>query len=120
MPPVSPGIVTNKRKRFTDPLVRLLNLDSRTPCVVSGDTTPEAKPSPLPLRHACNLLGCLPEKTVYVGDDLRDIQAGRAAGCHTVAVAYGYLGHNGSPESWTADAIVPTPQALAAYLLGKG
>ena len=111
------GIVTNKRERFTNPLMRLLELDSRTPCIVSGDTTPEAKPSPLPLQYACKVLGCAPEKTVYVGDDLRDIQAGRAAGCHTVAVAYGYLGHNGAPEAWAADRVVPTPHALTAYLL---
>ena len=75
------GIVTNKRMRFTDPLVKLLQLTPRTNCVVSGDTVAEAKPSPLPVLHACRLLECRPEKTLYVGDDRRDIVAGNAAGC---------------------------------------
>ena len=69
------GIVTNKRMRFTDPLVKLLQLTPRTNCVVSGDTVAEAKPSPLPVLHACRLLECRPEKTLYVGDDRRDIVA---------------------------------------------
>lgn len=111
------GIVTNKRMRFTDPLVARLGLTPRTRCVVSGDTTAEAKPSPLPIHHACELLACAPERTLYVGDDLRDIQAGRAAGCRTVAVSYGYLGHSGPVESWGADLIVDHPEQLAQYVL---
>lgn len=110
------GIVTNKRMRFTDPLVELLALSPRTRCVVSGDTTAEAKPSPLPILHACQLLACRPENTLYVGDDLRDIQAGRAAGCLTVAVSYGYLGDSGPLEQWGADLIIDHPSELAAYL----
>ena len=111
------GIVTNKRMRFTDPLVELLQLSPRTRCVVSGDTTAEAKPSALPILHACELLDCSPQRTLYVGDDLRDIQAGRAAGCHTVAVSYGYLGDSGPLTSWGADLIIDHPAELAAYLL---
>lgn len=110
------GIVTNKRQRYTDPLVRLLDLSPRTPCVVSGDTTPEAKPSARPILYACKLLGCNPEKSLYIGDDLRDILAGRAAGCTTVAVSYGYLGHNGPITSWGADMIVDHPDQLAGYI----
>jgi phosphoglycolate phosphatase len=110
------GIVTNKRMRFTDPLVALLDLTPRTACVVSGDTTREAKPSPLPLLHACELLGCIPQRTVYVGDDRRDIIAGKAAGCTTVAAAYGYLGDGGPPEEWGADAVIAHPGELLNYL----
>jgi N-acetyl-D-muramate 6-phosphate phosphatase len=110
------GIVTNKRMRFTDPLVELLALSPRTQCVVSGDTTSEAKPSPLPILHACSLLGCPPQRAIYVGDDRRDIQAGQAAGCMTVAVSYGYLGHSGPLESWGADLIIDHPTELADYL----
>ncbi|MBS1162020.1 MAG: 2-phosphoglycolate phosphatase, prokaryotic:HAD-superfamily hydrolase, subfamily variant 1 [Proteobacteria bacterium] len=113
------GIVTNKRMRFTDPLVELLQLSPRTRCVVSGDTTAEAKPSPLPIRHACALLGCAPENTIYVGDDRRDIDAGRAAGCLTVAVAYGYLGDSGPLADWGADLIIDHPAELAAYLSAR-
>ncbi len=113
------GIVTNKRMRFTDPLVDLLQLTPRTKCVVSGDTTGEAKPSPLPILHACRLLGCAPERTLYVGDDRRDIVAGQAAGCTTVAVAYGYLGDSGPVQGWGADLIVDRPADLAAFLLKR-
>lgn len=113
------GIVTNKRMRFTDPLVELLTLAPRTRCVVSGDTTAEAKPSPLPILHACQLLACQPENTLYVGDDLRDIQAGRAAGCLTVAVSYGYLGDSGPLEEWGADLIIDHPSELSAYLASR-
>lgn len=110
------GIVTNKRMRFTDPLVKLLQLTPRTNCVVSGDTVAEAKPSPLPVLHACRLLECRPEKTLYVGDDRRDIVAGNAAGCKTVAVSYGYLGHSGPVHSWGADLVIDHPDELAEYL----
>lgn len=110
------GIVTNKRRRFTDPLVELLALSPRTRCVVSGDTTAEAKPSALPVLHACQLLRCTPSRTLYVGDDLRDIQAGRNAGCLTVAAAYGYLGDSGPLETWGADLVIEHPAELTAYL----
>lgn len=110
------GIVTNKRMRFTDPLVELLQLSPRTTCVVSGDTTAEAKPSPLPILHACQLLNRRPERTLYVGDDRRDIVAGNAAGCTTVAVAYGYLGDSGPLHTWGADLIIDRPSELTDYL----
>ncbi len=110
------GIVTNKRMRFTDPLVELLQLAPRTHCVVSGDTTAAAKPSPVPILHACSLLGCAPEKAIYVGDDQRDIIAGRAAGCMTVAAAWGYLGTGEPPAAWEADLIIEQPAELTAYL----
>ncbi len=110
------GIVTNKRMRFTDPLVDLLQLTPRTNCVVSGDTTAEANPSPLPIAHACRRLNGRPERTLYVGDDRRDIIAGRAAGCQTVAVSYGYLGDGGPLHPWGADLIIDHPAELAAYL----
>lgn len=110
------GIVTNKRQRYTDPLVELLRLSPRTRCVVSGDTTAEAKPSPLPVLHACELLACAPQRTLYVGDDRRDIAAGRAAGCLTVAVSYGYLGDSGPITEWGADLLIDHPSELSDYL----
>ena len=110
------GIVTNKRMRYTDPLVAQLGLTPRTTCVVSGDTTAEAKPSPLPVLHACQLLGCRPERTLYVGDDRRDIVAGNAAGCRTVAAAYGYLGDSGPAMAWGADWIIGQPRELSTQL----
>lgn len=116
---ISWGIVTNKRMRFTDPLVERLQLSPRTKCVVSGDTTAEAKPSPLPILHACRLLNCRPERTLYVGDDRRDIVAGNAAGCRTVAVSYGYLGDSGPVHTWGADLIVDHPVELLDFLTAR-
>jgi N-acetyl-D-muramate 6-phosphate phosphatase len=114
------GIVTNKRARYTNPLVAALGLSPRTPCVISGDTTAEAKPSPLPILHACAVLGCVPQRTLYVGDDRRDIIAGQAAGTLTAAVSYGYLGDSGPPHSWGADFIADHPANLASYLFRSG
>ena len=114
------GIVTNKRARYTDPLVAALGLSPRTRCVVSGDTTAAAKPSPLPILHACTLLACAPQRTLYVGDDRRDIVAGQAAGTRTAAVAYGYLGNSGPLHEWGADFIVDHPAALAECIFNSG
>ncbi|WP_371322514.1 phosphoglycolate phosphatase [Dechloromonas sp. ZY10] len=110
------GIVTNKRMRYTDPLVRQLGLSPRTNCVVSGDTTAAAKPSPLPILHACELLACEPGNSIYIGDDRRDIEAGRAAGCRTIAATYGYLGDSGPPADWRADHLVSSPEQLRLLL----
>jgi phosphoglycolate phosphatase len=106
------GIVTNKIARFTDPLVRALELDRRAAVVVSGDTTPHAKPHPAPLQHALAACGVAVERGIYVGDDLRDITAGRAAGLRTVAVRYGYLGEAESIDTWGADHVIDTPAQL--------
>jgi N-acetyl-D-muramate 6-phosphate phosphatase len=104
------GIVTNKAMRFTDPLVPLIGL-GHAACVVSGDTTPHAKPHPAPLLEAAQRLGKAPEHCWYVGDDMRDIQAGRAAGMVTIAAAWGYCGSDG-PTQWNAHAIAKEPLEL--------
>jgi 2-phosphoglycolate phosphatase len=106
------GIVTNKVAYLTTPLVALLGLDRVAGCVVSGDTTPHSKPHPAPLLHAARQLDVAPAQTVYVGDDLRDVQAGRAAGMATIAVAYGYCGTGLPPSDWQADHLVQTPAEL--------
>ena len=104
------GVVTNKPARFTDPLIGLIGLQ-RAACVVSGDTTAHAKPHPAPLFEAAQRLGLAPEECWYVGDDLRDIEAGRAAGMVTVACAWGYCGPV-EPQGWGADYLLDTPLAL--------
>jgi phosphoglycolate phosphatase len=110
------GIVTNKHARFTVPLVSALGLEGRTACVVSGDTAARPKPFPDPLLHACVVAGVSPESTAYVGDDIRDIAAGRAACMHTLAAAWGYLGEAEPIEKWGADAIVASPANLLEAL----
>ena len=106
------GIVTNKAQRFTTPLVKALGLDREAATVVSGDTTPHAKPHPAPLLEAARQLGLPPEQCVYVGDDLRDVQAGRAAGMGTVAASWGYLGAGEPIASWGADHVIDFPEQL--------
>jgi len=110
------GIVTNKQARYTLPLVAALELDQRACCIVSGDTTARAKPAPDPLLFACRTAGLEPAQTVYVGDDLRDIVAGRAAGMPTVATAWGYLGEEIPIEEWGADHIIDHPRELPALI----
>jgi 2-phosphoglycolate phosphatase len=112
------GIVTNKVGRLSVPLVELLGLAARARCVVSGDTTPHAKPHPAPLLFAANELALPPEQIVYIGDDLRDVQAGFAAGMVTVAAAYGYCGTDLPPTMWHAQHIVDSPTQLRRLLSG--
>ena len=106
------GIVTNKSERFTNPLVDLMGLSQRSISTVSGDTTPHSKPHPEPILHAARIANLDPNKSLYVGDDIRDIIAGKAAGMKTVAAAYGYCGCKEPPEAWGADFIIQTPQEL--------
>ena len=110
------GIVTNKVARLTEPLIAQLGLDTRAGCVVSGDTTPHSKPHPAPLRYAAKALGLEPERLAYVGDDLRDVQAGFAAGMVTVAAAYGYCGNDLPPTQWHARHVVHSTGELQALL----
>ena len=110
------GVVTNKMARFTDPLTRAMPLFSTAAAVVSGDTTPHPKPHPAPLLEAARRLGVSPEHCWYVGDDERDIQAGRAAGMATVAAAYGYLGHEADHGRWDADHTIEHPLSLLKLL----
>jgi N-acetyl-D-muramate 6-phosphate phosphatase len=114
------GIVTNKVARLTDPLVEQLGLDLRAGCVVSGDTTPHSKPHPAPLLHAAKELRMQPERVIYVGDDLRDVQAGFAAGMVTVAAAYGYCGTDLPPTHWHAQHVVQSAFELQRLLRDIG
>jgi len=108
------GIVTNKPMRFTDPLLPQIGL-AHAGCVVSGDTTPHPKPHPAPLLEGARRLGLAPQDCWYVGDDLRDIEAGQAAGMVTVACAWGYCGAI-DPTTWGADMLLETPGQLLETL----
>ena len=109
------GIVTNKATRFTERIVATLGL---TPaCVVCGDTTEHLKPHPAPMRHAAEQLKLAPAECVYLGDDLRDMQAARAVGMRAVAVQWGYHHpESGVPGSWNADAVIAHPRDLIGVL----
>ena len=110
------GIVTNKISRYTGPLVEALGLAARAAVVICGDTTPHAKPHPAPLLEAARRLGVTAARCVYVGDDLRDVQAGRAAGMRTIAVAWGYLGQGEPIAAWQADDVIDRPVQLLKLL----
>lgn len=109
------GVVTNKPERYTHPLLDLLRIGARAACVIGGDTTGKAKPDPAPLLAAAERISTPPGQCIYVGDDERDVQAGRAAGMKTVVVAFGYL-NGGAPETWNADAIINQPRELLKLL----
>lgn len=106
------GIITNKSERFTNPLTDLMGLSQRAVSTVSGDTTPYSKPHPEPILHAARSSNIDPTKSIYVGDDIRDVLAGKAAGMKTVAAAYGYCGCKEPPEAWGADYVVNNPLEL--------
>lgn len=84
------GVVTNKPEDLTLPILSASGLSNTIGCVVCGDTIPQNKPHPAPVLLACKILGVSPQETLFVGDDLRDIEAGRAAGVVTCAAMYGY------------------------------
>ncbi|OAM53087.1 phosphoglycolate phosphatase, bacterial [Methylovorus sp. MM2] len=106
------GIVTNKPKRFTEPLLKSIALYTRAACVVSGDSAARPKPYPDSLLMACEQMGISATDCLYVGDAERDIQAGRAAGMKTVVALYGYIDASETPQSWGADMQIANAQAL--------
>jgi phosphoglycolate phosphatase len=110
------GVVSNKIERFVRPIVAHLGLAERCGCTIGGDTTPTPKPHPAPLLLAAQQVGVLPSDCTYVGDDLRDIQAGRAAGMRTVAAAYGYCGDDPPATQWQADLVVESVGDLLALI----
>ena len=110
------GVVTNKRERFTKPLMMALNLDDRAACIVSGDTTAYSKPHPEPMLAACKQAGVVPEECVYIGDAAHDISAGKNAQMKTLAAIYGYLNPVDQPETWGADALVETPEQILDWI----
>ncbi|XHS78065.1 phosphoglycolate phosphatase [Burkholderiaceae bacterium UC74_6] len=106
------GIVTNKAERYALPVCKGLGLAERAAVIIGGDSTPHRKPHPAPLLEAARRAGVVPEDCIYVGDDERDVIAGRAAGMLTVAVRWGYVDAGRPIEEWGADHLVETPEAL--------
>jgi N-acetyl-D-muramate 6-phosphate phosphatase len=110
------GIVSNKVEKYVRPILAHFGLLERSVAAVGGDTVGVAKPDPAPLLHAAKLARVDPRRCVYVGDDARDVQAGKAAGMLTVAAAYGYCGADDPPQRWGATTLIDTPIQLLGQL----
>lgn len=110
------GVVTNKPLRFAEPIMQQLGLSTRSAVLVCPDHVSKSKPDPEPMLLACSQLGLEPSTTLFVGDDLRDIESGRAAGSRTAAVRYGYIHPHDDPDQWGADLVIDHPLELRALL----
>ncbi|KXS33430.1 MAG: Phosphoglycolate phosphatase [Candidatus Gallionella acididurans] len=110
------GIVTNKPHRFTVPLMQALGYAGRASCLVSGDTCAHAKPHAEPMLKACEIIGASPAQCLYIGDDLRDMQAANAAGMRGIIANYGYVSADASVENWCAHGSVNQPTELLAFI----
>lgn len=110
------GIVTNKPKRFTVPMMRAMGLDKRAACIISGDDAARAKPHPDTLLMACDIIQKSATDCIYVGDAQRDIEAGIAAGMRTAVAMYGYLSVLDKPKEWGADFLISQPQEILALI----
>src|SRR5690606_17901431 len=110
------GVVTNKPLRFAEPIMQRLNLASRSAVLVCPDHVSKSKPDPEPMVLACRQLGLDPASVLFVGDDLRVLESGRAAGSKTAAVRYGYIHPDDNPDHWGADIVVDHPLQLRAIL----
>lgn len=97
------GIVTNKPSQFAEPLIRDLELAQRCGSLICPDHVVQRKPHAEPILRACKEVGVGPERTLYVGDHVRDIESGRNAGAKTAAALYGYIVEEDDPQSWLAD-----------------
>lgn len=112
------GVVTNKPRRFTQPLLENIGLMQRAACVVCADDAARPKPYPDSLFLACSQANVDPAVCWYVGDAARDIEAGKAAGMRTAVALYGYLGEFDHPQTWGADAYLDTPMGLLHLIHG--
>lgn len=106
------AVVTNKVARLAGPLVAAAGWDKALACVIGGDTAASPKPHPAPVLEACRRLGVHPGDALMVGDDPRDIQAGRRAGCLTAAATWGYVAPGQDPATWGADGLLQKPQEI--------
>lgn len=110
------GVATNKPLRFAAPIMQQLGLAERSAVLLCPDHVERSKPAPDMLLLACKQMGFAPADVLFVGDDARDIESGRAAGCKTAAVTYGYIHPEDNPRHWGADVVVDHPLELRAVL----
>lgn len=114
------GVVTNKISRFAEPVMAQAGWSRRFGCLVTGDRVERPKPDPEPVETACRELGIAAQHCVFVGDDRRDVLAGKAAGVATIVAAWGYLPRGERAEDWGADAIIAAPAKLSDLLSAGG
>ncbi|MFA6971746.1 MAG: HAD-IA family hydrolase [Gallionella sp.] len=110
------GIVTNKPHIYTLPLMQALGFADRAACMISGDTCANAKPHPEPMIRACEVIGVAPLHCLYLGDDLRDMQAANAANMRGVIARYGYISADALLENWGAHASIDNPIELLGLI----
>jgi phosphoglycolate phosphatase len=113
------GIATNKPRAYAGPLMQRLAMNPAPRSMVCPDDVKERKPHPESLYLNCRELDCAPHNAIYVGDHLRDIEAGRRAGMYTIAAAYGYIEPGDEPASWGADALAADSTDLMELILGS-
>jgi 2-phosphoglycolate phosphatase len=111
------GIVTNKHSKYVDKILKGLLIDKKVTCLITGDMVNEPKPNPEGLLEASKLAGIKPSECIYVGDDERDIIAGKSAGMHTIAADFGFIHKDESAESWHADKIIKKPSDLINLII---
>jgi len=115
---ISWGIATNKPRYLTEPLLQCLDIRPPPGSVVCPDDVSERKPHPESLFLNCRELHCEPAQAIYVGDHLRDIEAGKRAGMHTIAAVYGYIEPGDDPYTWGADRYAEKSTELRDMILG--
>ena len=113
------GVITNKPLHLAKDLLDSLGLLKRCAILLGGDSLPVKKPDPVPMLHTCMVLSLAPSECLYVGDHLRDIQAGNAAGMDTASALWGYISDTEKPEAWGANFILNSPNGLLTLVKEK-
>ena len=113
------GIVTNKPEQYAEPLISALALGERCSVLICPDHVQHTKPDPEPLFKACKKLNTKPANSIYVGDHLRDIQAGQNAMMKTIVALFGYISPDDDPLLWGADFAAIDPPELTDIIFNK-
>jgi 2-phosphoglycolate phosphatase len=110
------GIVTNKKESLSRSILEKTGLLLSTSTLICGDSVSKAKPHPEPVLAACSEIELVPEQVLMVGDDMRDIEAGRRAGCDTAFALYGYAARETHSDLPTSTVLINSPQDVLSLL----